>query len=78
MNLNDREMALYDSIAKILEKDIVYPDLAIFLQADTEKINVKYKKSWQVLESSINPDYIESLNQVYNVNIFRYDKGILF
>ena len=28
-------------------------------------------------ESSINPDYIESLNQVYNEYFFRYDKGPL-
>ena len=38
LNLNDREMVLYDNIAKILEKDIIYPDLAIFLQAYTDKL----------------------------------------
>ena len=77
LNLNDREMALYDSIAKILEKDIVYPDLAIFLQADTEKLMDNIKKRGRSYESNIDPDYIESLNQVYNEYFFRYDKGPL-
>tara|TARA_B100000085_G_C18509383_1_gene498973 strand:+ start:332 stop:1000 length:669 start_codon:yes stop_codon:yes gene_type:complete len=77
LNLNDREMALYDSIAKILEKDIVYPDLAIFLQADTEKLMANIKKRGRSYESTIDPDYIESLNQVYNEYFFRYDKGPL-
>ena len=77
LNLNDREMALYDSIAKILEKDIVYPDLAIFLQADTEKLMSNIKNRGRSYESSINPDYIESLNQVYNEYFFRYDKSPL-
>jgi len=77
LNLNDREMVLYDSIAKILEKDIIYPDLAIFLQADTEKLMSNIKKRGRVYEESITSNYIESLNQVYNEYFFRYDKGPL-
>ena len=77
LNLNDREMVLYDSIAKILEKDIIYPDLAIFLQADTDKLMSNISKRGRAYEEDINPNYIESLNQVYNEYFFRYDKGPL-
>jgi|TARA_B110000495_G_scaffold200846_1_gene216904 deoxyadenosine/deoxycytidine kinase len=77
LNLNDREMVLYDSIAKILEKDIIYPDLAIFLQADTDTLMTNIKKRGREYESSIDADYIDSLNQVYNEYFFRYDKGPL-
>ena len=77
LNLNDREMVLYDNIAKILEKDIVYPDLAIFLQADTDKLMSNIKKRGRQYEQDIDWNYIDSLNQVYNEYFFRYDKGPL-
>ena len=32
LNLSDKEITLYDKIAGILEKNIAYPDLIIFLQ----------------------------------------------
>ena len=43
LNLDDKEMSLYNSIAVILEKNIVYPDLVIFLQSETERLieNIK-------------------------------------
>ncbi len=77
LNLNDREMVLYDNIAKILEKDIIYPDLAIFLQADTDKLMSNIKKRGRQYEQNIDWNYIDSLNQVYNEYFFRYDKGPL-
>ena len=77
LNLNDREMVLYDNIAKILEKDIIYPDLAIFLQADTDKLISNIKKRGRQYEQDIDWNYINSLNQVYNEYFFRYDKGPL-
>ena len=77
LNLNDREMGLYDKVAKILEKDIVYPDLAIFLQADTDKLMSNIKKRGRQYEQDIDWNYIDSLNQVYNEYFFRYDKGPL-
>ena len=30
LNLNDKEMILYDKVATILETNLVYPDLIIF------------------------------------------------
>ena len=77
LNLNDREMILYDNIAKILEKDIIYPDLAIFLQADTDKLMSNIAKRGRQYEQDIDWEYIDSLNQVYNQYFFRYDKGPL-
>ena len=77
LNLNDREMVLYDNIAKILEKDIVYPDLAIFLQADTDRLMDNIRRRGREFEQSIDWKYIDSLNQVYNEYFFRYDKGPL-
>ena len=33
LNLSDDEMKLYDKVATVLEQDILYPDLVIFLNA---------------------------------------------
>ena len=38
LNLNDKEMSLYNSVAQILEKNITYPDMVIFLQSDTDRL----------------------------------------
>ena len=38
LNLNEKEMQLYDNVAMILEKNIIYPDLIIFLQSDSERL----------------------------------------
>ena len=68
----------FDQVSKVvLEKDIIYPDLAIFLQADTDRLMTNIKKRGREYESSIDADYIDSLNQVYNEYFFRYDKGPL-
>ena len=39
LNLSDKEIVLYDKIAGILEKNIAYPDLIIFLQSETGLIS---------------------------------------
>ncbi|MEL6822144.1 MAG: deoxynucleoside kinase, partial [Calditrichota bacterium] len=36
--LNEKEMSLYNMLATILEKRIVKPDLAIYLQATTDRL----------------------------------------
>ena len=35
LNLEDKEMHLYDTVASLLERNIIRPDLVIYLQADT-------------------------------------------
>ncbi|SVE30394.1 uncharacterized protein METZ01_LOCUS483248, partial [marine metagenome] len=38
LNLNDKEMSLYNTVAKILEQSITLPDMVIFLQSDTDRL----------------------------------------
>ena len=78
LNLNDNEMKLYDMVARILEKNIVQPDLVIFLQSDTERLMENIKKRGRDYEVSMDWKYIDALNQIYNEYFFRYDKSPLF
>ena len=77
LNLDDKEIILYDKIASILEKNVSYPDLIIFLQSDTERLMENIKKRGRDYESNMDWNYIDSLNQVYNEYFFRYDKSPL-
>ena len=74
LNLDDKEMTLYNNVANILEKNIVYPDLIIFLQSETERLIENIKKRGRQYELNMDWNYIDSLNQMYNEFFFRYDK----
>ena len=44
LNLSNIELELYNRIANELQKNIVYPDLVIFLQSDTDRLMENIKK----------------------------------
>ena len=75
LNLNDKEMNLYNNVALILEKNIVYPDLIIFLQSDTDRLISNIKKRGRQYEKNIDWSYIDALNQIYNEFFFKYEKS---
>jgi len=77
LNLDDKEMILYDSVAKILEKNIIQPDIVIYLQADTSTLIKRISKRGRDFENKISPDYIQALNEVYNEYFFRYQDSPL-
>ena len=72
LNLDEKEMSLYDSVATILEKNILNPDLVIYLQADTSRLMDRILHRGRDFEKNISPEYIEGLNQVYNEYFFRF------
>jgi len=77
LNLNDKEMSLYDNVALILEKNMIHPDLIIFLQSDTDRLMENIKGRGRQYESDMDWNYIDALNQIYNEFFFRYDKSPL-
>ena len=74
LNLNDKELDLYNHIARLLEREVPKPDLVIFLQANTNKLMDNIKKRARSYEREMSRDYIESLNQIYNEFFFRYNE----
>ena len=73
LNLNDKEMSLYDSVAMILEKSVSSPDMVIFLQSDTDRLMQNIKTRGREYEKMIDWKYIDELNQMYNEYFFKYD-----
>jgi len=72
LNLNEKEMNLYDTIANLLEKNVINPDLVIYLQADTDTLMKNTSKRNRSFEVNISYKYIDGLNEVYNEYFFRY------
>ena len=73
LNLDDKEMNLYDSIANIMERNIINPDLIIYLQADTSTLMKNIDKRGREFENNISYDYINALNEIYTEYFFRYN-----
>jgi deoxyadenosine/deoxycytidine kinase len=72
LNLNEKEMSLYNMLATILEKRISKPDLAIYLKASTSKIMQNIRRRGRPYEREIKETYIESLNRLYEEFFWNY------
>ena len=74
LNLNEKEIELYDTVANLLEKNIIKPDLVIYLQGSTSSIIKKIVDRGRSIEKNITSDYIDALSQVYTEYFFRYQE----
>lgn len=74
LNLEDRELFLYDKIASLLEQGIPKPDLVVYLQSTPERLMANIRKRGRTYEKEILDDYIRSLNEAYNRFFFHYNE----
>ena len=74
LNLDEKEMNLYDIIANMLERNVINPDLIIYLQADTSTLIKNIAKRGREFEANISYDYINALNEIYTEYFFRYNE----
>ena len=72
LNLNEKEMELYDTVANLLERNIIKPDLVIYLQGSTNSLMRKISDRGREMETKITYEYIDALSQVYTEYFFRY------
>ena len=74
LNLSEKEMSLYDTVANMMEKNVIHPDLVIFLQADTDTLMKNISRRGREFEKNLSEDYLDALNQVYTEYFFRYQE----
>ncbi|MBN2367212.1 MAG: deoxynucleoside kinase [Calditrichaeota bacterium] len=72
LNLNEKEMSLYNMLARILEKQIVKPDLAIYLKASTRRLMYNIRRRSRPYEGHIKEEYIDALNNLYEEFFWNY------
>ena len=71
LNLSDRELALYDKIAPVLERDLPTPSLVVYLQASPEVIWNRIQRGCPY-ERIMDPKYTATLAEAYNYFFFHF------
>lgn len=74
LNLEDRELFLYDRVASLLERDIPRPDLVVYLQSTPDRLMSNVKRRGRSYEKHMSEDYLRSLNEAYNRFFFHYNE----
>lgn len=74
LNLEERDLVLYEKVAGYLERDLPKPDLVIYLQNTTENHITNIRKRKRSYEKNISPEYIRNLNEAYKEYFFRYNE----
>jgi deoxyguanosine kinase len=72
MNLNDDELKLYEQIVQTLDRNVVPPDLVIYLQSSVPRLMKNIKTRNREIEKNMSEHYIENLNDAYNYFFSRY------
>jgi deoxyadenosine/deoxycytidine kinase len=77
INLSDRELHLYDRIAPLLERDLVPPDLVVYLQAGSDVLIERIRQRGRAYERLMEPKYIGRLVEAYNYFFFHFREAPL-
>jgi deoxyguanosine kinase len=77
INLNEKELSLYERLWSFLYKDVPRPDLVIYLQANTETLMYRIRERNRSYERDISSEYIQRLNEAYNYFFFHYTESPL-
>lgn len=74
LTLEFRELQLYEKILPLLERDIVKPDLVVYLKSTPERLMDNIRLRNRSYEKNISVDYIQALHNAYNQFFVHYDK----
>ncbi len=75
INLEDKEKILYEKIYNLLDKDIIKPNLIIYLQASLDTLMERIRNRGRSFERRISEDYIKLLISSYNEYFFHFQKS---
>ena len=75
VTLSDEEYALYRKIFNFMYKDLVKPDLYIYLYQNVERLLQNIKKRGRSYEQSITGDYLEQIHEGY-MNFIKTQKDL--
>jgi len=74
LNLDDKELSLYDTVANLLERNVLKPDMVIYLQADTQTLMRNIARRGRDFETNMSFEYLDALGQVYAEYFFKYQE----
>jgi len=71
-----RDFENYSSLFELMSQFIQFPDLLIYLRADTSTLVEQIQKRGREYENSIRIDYLQHLNERYEEWILKYEKQL--
>lgn len=77
LNLDEDELALYDSIFNIMAGISAKPDLVIYLQSTVDRLMHNIRERDRDYERHITRSYLEELSEAYNHFFYHYNKSPL-
>jgi len=77
LNLDEDEMALYDQILPVLERELPRPDRVVYLQASLETLLRRIERRGRPFEKDMDPEYLRALSDAYNSFFFNYEEAPL-
>jgi deoxyadenosine/deoxycytidine kinase len=77
LNLEDDELALYDSIFNIMTGISATPDLIIYLQSSVDRLMENIRRRDRDYERHISEEYLRDLSDAYNHFFYHYNKSPL-
>ena len=72
LNLQERELALYERLVGWLELDVMKPDVVVYLQANAETLLERIGRRGRPFERDMERDYVKQLVEAYNHFFFHY------
>jgi len=78
INLPEEEFLLYQKLFDIINPQLAFPDLLIYLHAPVAKLKENIKKRNRPYEQSIGTDYLFSLQETYTQYIKQHNIKTLF
>lgn len=71
-NLSDSEFAMYEQVAKALDRDVPRPDLVVYLQASIPTLLNRIKSRGRIMEKAIEGNYLKDLQDRYDHHFWHY------
>ncbi|MDK9701339.1 MAG: deoxynucleoside kinase [bacterium] len=66
MNLQERELELYEKLLEAVESSVVKPDLVVYLQASVQRLMYNIQLRGRSYEKDMSEEYITGLSDAYN------------
>ena len=78
VNLPEEEFRLYQKLFDIIQQQVIYPDILIYLHAPVQQLQRNIKKRNRAYEKGINDDYLFSLQETYTSYIKQHHIKTIF
>ncbi len=78
VNLSTEEFRLYQKLFEIINQQVIYPDILIYLHSPIQKLQTNIKKRNRVYEQNIPHDYLYNLQMTYTSYIKQHNIKTIF